>query len=635
MGQVPNYSEVITRAASHYWGEPNKRLSQTNVLRFGNHGSKAVNIEKATWFDHEENIGGGIVDLIRHQEPGASVPDRLAEFGLPKAFPTRRKETVWNYTNSEGEIIYQVVRIDDAASKTYRQRQLTPDGKQVWNMLGVTPLPYRLPELIKSSGTVFIVEGEKCADALAALGLTATTNHGGAGKWWSVLTAYFQERDVVIIPDNDDAGRNHAAKIAAALNGVANSIKILPLPTLRNKGDIYDWLIDGGQKEELYELIENAAFYDLNENYLIPEYSTNSYDIINDTKINASNLLELFAWGELNERSVDWLIQDLIPAHGFVALYGKPGSFKSFVALYIAVMIGAGNSAFNRPCKSATVVYIAGEGGAGLKSRCDALEKNYGIDTAKVFFIPQQLNLRSTDIDREKLVATIRERGIEPSLVIIDTLARAFAGGNENASDDMGAFIRQIGKVQQDLNTAVLIVHHSGKDEARGQRGHSSLLGAIDTELEVIKIPSGSKDERIGQITVTKQKDGEDGLRIGYRMEVVSLGLVDANKTSLVVVPTEPNYLSDKAKNKELNGQAKLALDALHEALGKDGKVTNLSNIPPNTQSVEEKYWRHTFYAKRTGELDTKRKAFDRAAQFLQQGEYIGVWDGLVWIIKN
>jgi hypothetical protein len=494
-------------------------------------------------------------------------------------------------------------------------------------MLGVTPLPYRLPELIGSSDVVFIVEGEKCADALVGLGLTATTNHGGAGKWSGALNNYFQNRDVVIIPDNDESGRNHAAKIGTALKDLANSIKVLSLPNLQKKGDIYDFIAQGGTKEDILKLVETTTLYN-------PEKTIVTLEKSQGEPISHELALPIFAWNELTERPVNWLIKDLLPAQGFAALYGKPGSYKSFAALYIAGMIGSGNQAFGKECIHGDVVYIAGEGGAGLKSRRDALEKRYELREARVFFIAQQLNLRSTDYDRRKLVSAIRENNINPALIIVDTLARAFAGGNENASEDMGAFIRQIGNLQEELRTAVLIVHHSGKDEARGQRGHSSLLGAVDTELEVSKLSSGNKDDRIGQITVTKQKDGEDGFKIGYKMDVVPLGLVDLNKSSLALVPIELEDMPEKMTKKSLTAQQKLALKALEKAIEQDGKILNLPNIPPNTRCVDIKFWRSMFNAMFAGEKDAQRIAFKRCLEALQETRTIGFWDDLVWITE-
>lgn len=627
MKKSSKYSDVIVRIACHYWGEPNKRLSRANILRFGSHGSKSVNVEKATWYDHEENIGGGVVDLIKHQEPGVSASDRLAEFGLPKESPNSDKKTIWSYTNTDEEIIYQVVRIDDAGEKKYFQQKLTSDGNLIKNMVGVTPVPYRLPELIQSTETVFIVEGEKCADALAGLGLTATTNHGGAGKWWPSLNEFFEGRDVVIIPDNDEPGRNHAVKVAQCLNGTAHAIKILPLPNLRPKGDIYDWIAQGGTKVELLDLVAATDFYK-------SELTTATIDVVHEPQHNEIEDLPVFGFNQLEEKTVSWLVDNLIPMKSFIALYGRPGSFKSFVALYLATMIGAGKQAFDRSCTSGDVVYVICEGSAGFKLRVDALKKKYDVLDADVYFIPAQINLRSTDQDRKKLISTIKSRGIDPVLVVIDTLARAFAGGNENTSEDMGAFIRQISYIQEELSASVMIVHHSGKDETRGQRGHSSLLGAVDTELEISRI-SKSKSDRSGVLTVTKQKDGQDNITAGFQMDVVSVGLIDTNKSSLVVVPAQADDLQNKPEKKSLAGQTKLAFEALHKAIDQDGKKVTNTQIPEDILCVEEKYWQHMFYAMRPGELQTKRKAFDRAATTLQENQWIRIWDSLVWISKS
>ena len=617
-------SEVITRLALHYWGKPNQLMSRGNELRFGSHGSKSVNLEKATWYDHEENVGGGVVDLVKHQEPDASVADRLAEFGLPQKSSTNRREEVWDYTNSKGEIVYQVVRIDAADGKTYRQRQIGPDGKVIWNMLGVEPIPYKLPEILQSSSVIFITEGEKCVDRLASLGFVATTNHGGAGKWWNSLTQYFEGRDVVILPDNDEAGRKHAYKVAECLHGTAQSIKIVSLPNLNHKGDVYDWLSQGGTKEALLQLASAADFYS-------SEIIIETPDTVEPIKSIEPVNLPIFGFNQLEEKAVSWLVDGLIPTKSFISLYGRPGSFKSFVALYIATMIGAGKTAFERTCLIGDVVYVICEGSAGFKSRVDALKQKYDLADANVYFIPAQINLRSTDQDRKKLVSTIRSKGINPVLIVVDTLARAFAGGNENASEDMGAFIRQVGFIQEELNTAVMIVHHSGKDEARGQRGHSSLLGAVDTELEVSRA-SNATIERFGQLTVTKQKDGDDGFQIGYKMEVVPLGVIGGKTSSLALIPTEVEITKSTSKKGGPTELQKLALKALERAIEQDGKVVNSPHIPPNIRCVEFKFWRSMFFAMHIGEQDAKRIAFKRCSQALQSNRTIGFWDDLAWI---
>ena len=103
-----------------------------------------------------------------------------------------------------------------------------------------------------------IVEGEKDADRLAGLGLVATCNPGGAGKWQAAYNSYFQGKRVVILPDNDAPGRQHAQTIAANLDGIALEIKIVELPGLKAKGDVSDWLDDGGTRAELLRICDAA-----------------------------------------------------------------------------------------------------------------------------------------------------------------------------------------------------------------------------------------------------------------------------------------------------------------------------------------------------------------------------------------
>jgi AAA domain len=162
------------------------------------------------------------------------------------------KPIAYSYQDEHGRLVYQALRYEP---KEFKQRR--PDGKGgwLWNMQGVSYVPYRLPDLLRNpDATVFYPEGEKDADNLAHIGLVATTNVQGAGKWREEYTQYFKGRNVVILPDNDKAGKDHAQKVFAALTGVAASVKIVTLPDLSDKGDVSDWLATGGTKETLEQL---------------------------------------------------------------------------------------------------------------------------------------------------------------------------------------------------------------------------------------------------------------------------------------------------------------------------------------------------------------------------------------------
>ena len=261
-------------AARKYLGEPNALLSTPGKeLRFGRQGSMSIDLVKGTFFSHETGTGGGVAELIAQFAPGGNVVDILEkEFGVPKEqrqalltlpqTPTVTGVRLYDYVDDQGEVRYQVARrtMNDG-SKQFRQSRPGPDGRTVYDLKGVAPLPYNLPRILKTSGALFIVEGEKCVDALTAADLLATTNSGGAKNWKPELNQWFKGRSVVILPDNDAPGEAHARHVAEQLQGVAAEIRILRLPDLPPKGDVADWLVLGGDRKKLIELATAAEHW--------------------------------------------------------------------------------------------------------------------------------------------------------------------------------------------------------------------------------------------------------------------------------------------------------------------------------------------------------------------------------------
>lgn len=170
----------------------------------------------------------------------------------------RQIATTYDYQDEQGKILFQAVRY---LPKGFSQRRPDEKGGWIWNLNGVRRVIYRLPELLVAdpSATVFVCEGEKDADRLRELGLIATTNPQGAGKWREDYSHFLKGHEVVILPDNDDAGRNHAQAVAHSLYGVAASVKVLELPGLLEKGDVSDWLNADGQVKRLCAMVEDAA----------------------------------------------------------------------------------------------------------------------------------------------------------------------------------------------------------------------------------------------------------------------------------------------------------------------------------------------------------------------------------------
>ena len=167
----------------------------------------------------------------------------------------RKVSRIYDYTDRDGKILYQVLKYED---KSFSQRH--PDGNNGWifNVKGVKRVPYRLPKVIdavKSGEVIFVVEDEKDVHTLESEGFScATTNSGGAGKWFKEFSQYFEGADVVIIPDNDKSGKNHAQDVARKLNKSAAKIRILTLPGLKKKQNISDWL-ELNEPDQLKDLI--------------------------------------------------------------------------------------------------------------------------------------------------------------------------------------------------------------------------------------------------------------------------------------------------------------------------------------------------------------------------------------------
>jgi hypothetical protein len=189
---------------------------------------------------------------------GLTLADLFPDAPAAGGKPTRKIVARYPYQNADGQLLFEVVRYEP---KAFAQRR--PDGKGgwIWNLNGVRRVLYRLPDVLKavqSGETIFVVEGEKDADALCGLGLVATTNPHGAGKWRDDYSQALKGAHVVILPDKDEAGRKHADQVAKSLWGKARTIKVVELPGEGVK-DVSDWLRAGGTKEKLLKLVAQVS----------------------------------------------------------------------------------------------------------------------------------------------------------------------------------------------------------------------------------------------------------------------------------------------------------------------------------------------------------------------------------------
>jgi putative DNA primase/helicase len=168
------------------------------------------------------------------------------------SIPGPRIVATYEYKDETRKLLSQVLRYEP---KSFRQRR--PDGKGGWhwNMNGVRRVLYQLPEILKEK-SLLVCEGEKDCETARALGVVATCNAGGAGKWREEYCEPLRGKQVTVIADADEPGRKHADHVAQSLYGKAGSLKVLELPDAK---DLTEWFERGGTREALGELIRNAS----------------------------------------------------------------------------------------------------------------------------------------------------------------------------------------------------------------------------------------------------------------------------------------------------------------------------------------------------------------------------------------
>jgi hypothetical protein len=279
------------------------------------------------------------------------------------------------------------------------------------------------------------------------------------------------------------------------------------------------------------------------------------------------------------------------------------------------------------------VVYVAAEGAGGMWKRMQAIKQAHGITTAPIFFVRAQLNLATSLEDRDAIVNEIMALNVNPALIILDTFARVTAGIDENSAQGVGAAI-SVQSSLMETGASVMIVHHQGKNSEAGQRGSSALLAACDFELKCEKT-----EERQGRVTVTKQKDGEMGMALGFKMSLESLSPIDPSLTSLAMHPCDESELTSQSTSRsKLGKDAFIALRALEEAIAEGGVIPpiGVERLPTkNTRGSTESLWRG-YWRKITTKTDgAERTAWSRAKEQLFEAHKIDHWGEFYWIVKE
>lgn len=245
----------------------------------------------------------------------------------------------------------------------------------------------------------------------------------------------------------------------------------------------------------------------------------------------------------------DELVEGVFTAGAGSVIYGDSNSGKTFFAIDMACAIARGAKWMGRNTEQGLVVYVAAESPASVRARLQAYQSEHGCKVPNFAIVQHPVNLYDTDADTESLIFAIKElerrTGTKAALIVGDTLARLSAGSNENSGEDVGIVVKHFDHIRAQTGAHFTLIHHSGKDAAKGARGHSSLRAAVDCEIEVTDTPTGRCAE------ITKQRDlATKGERIGFTLKPVTLGLTKWGKpaTSCIVEPNEAPAKVSKGK---------------------------------------------------------------------------------------
>ena len=305
----------------------------------------------------------------------------------------------------------------------------------------------------------------------------------------------------------------------------------------------------------------SASNYDLNDYH--KEHGLKAVAVLLEQSKEPAQRFRLLSPADLaNLPSVQWRVRGVLPSEGIAAMFGASGSGKSFLVLDLLATVANGGNWFGCRVKSAPVLYVALEGEAGISQRVKAHETKHGAIALGFRFLLQSLDIRKA-ADRVDLIQAIQAAGWRGGVLCLDTLNRAAPGMDENDSKSMGEVISSAKAIQAELGGLVLLVHHTGKDTAKGMRGHSSLHAALDAAVEV------SRDGDRREWKIHKAKDGEDGEAHPFRLDVVEVGTDEDGEpiTSCFVVPEENTGDAVRRVLPPKSGNQRIIWDALGDVL--------------------------------------------------------------------
>jgi len=381
----------------------------------------------------------------------------------------RRKIAAYDYTDENGNLLFQAVRYEP---KDFRQRR--PDGKGGWicNLKETRLVLYRLPEVI-ASPLVYIVEGEKDVETLRKNDLTASCSPMGAGKWRKEYSEFLRDKTVIILPDNDESGRKHALQVANSLYGIAKEIVIVELPNLQPKGDVTDYLNNGGTIDALIDLAGRAdAWQPINTDGADGE----SISDFEETE-NTGAMKVGFTFGELQKIELPERVEIVRGLGrgeiGLLNAVSHTGKSTLIRNLALNLVLGKPFEPLTAGGQCYRVAIIDSEDTLTfLRSDLNKMQADFSDAEKKLIeenlFLICELSFGDEDLKLNKpehfrrVVAAINDFGAD--FIFIDTVTSAFAIRNENDNSEIiESVMHPLKRLAKLTNAGVLTAHHIGK----------------------------------------------------------------------------------------------------------------------------------------------------------------------------
>lgn len=334
-----------------------------------------------------------------------------------------------------------------------------------------------------------------------------------------------------------------------------------------------------GDPKELQEELDRLAAFQRDDDYYRDRYAL---DKPNNPTAKIGSLVQHAFWvyDAKVTHHIPYVVKGVISKGQLVVIWGAPGSGKSFVTTDMLCHVGASVTWHGKRVQRGICIYVVAESSrVHIENRIAALrQERPDLADADVLVIPLALDLlHEANGDVDRVIATAQELATEGEVVLIaiDTLAVTFGGGDENSSQDMGQYVTNIKRIISDTGAGVLVVHHCGKDDMRGMRGSSALLGALDGELSVEGKPGdGERMLKAGKI-----RDGAAGADLfGFKLRRVVIGEdQDGDQLDTCVVDAldeaETRTLARRSKSNGMGKNQRAALRVIEQAGGRLARV--------------------------------------------------------------